>query len=246
MTYANPLSAPEPKAFTRRNVVRCTKNEITDMPIALKAASKISAGDFVPFWNIEYECLDVKFDGPDAPPFVINFGSRLVNKHGEPLDKTQRPAACAQAFAGLDIIAFPDDPEYEEDEIVGHCFVLEGVEFATGKPAPLPIEHLEKNYVYEGDVRVITRKDTNGDAISNAVAVQPGGSTPATAKEADAKALGNLADSLASESATSKEDIVRVVRDGGFGAMTINGSSIFRLAINDELVPTLQNLGYAV
>lgn len=241
MTYANPLNAPEPKALTRQNVVRCTKDEIIDMPLALKSASKIDAGTFVPFWNIEYECLDVKYS--DGGAFVINFGSRLVNKHGEPLDKTQRPAACAQAFAGLDIIAFPDDPEYEEDEIVGHCFVVEGIEFPTGKPAPLPIEHLGKDYEYDGDVRVLPSK--NDDAAATGVAVQPGSSTPATAKEADSKALSALADSLASESAESKEDIVRVVRDGGFGAMTIDGTSIFRLAINDELVEKLAAAGYA-
>jgi len=209
------------------------------MPLALKSASKIDAGAFVPFWNIEYECLDVKFS--DGSPFKINFGSRLVNKHGEPMDKTQRPAVCAQMFAGLDIIAFPDDPEYAEDEVVGHCFVVEGVEFATGKPAPLPIEHLGADYEYEGEVRIIQSK--NDSATDNGVAVQPGSSTPATAKEADAKSLGALADSLTSESATTKEDIVRVVRDGGFGAMTIDGESIFRLAINDKLVEKLSELG---
>lgn len=165
MTHQDPANAPERTVLPRRNFVKCIKNEIADMPLKLKEASGVGAGEYIDFWNIEYECLDAVYS--DGNPLVVNFGSKLYNKDGDMMDNTQRPAVCSQAFAGLGLVGFPDSPDYDEDVVVGQCFVLEGTQFfpPTSRLVPIPVEVLGKDFTYGGDVRTLPTKGEGVDVV---------------------------------------------------------------------------------
>src|SRR3990167_2004222 len=146
MAHTDPLAAaPQAREFTRRNVVRLIRNEIVDMPLTLKQASGIPANEEVPFWQITYEALDLgrsdgsALTGDNFPP--LQFGTKLYDKNGDALDRTQPPFICAQAFGGLGVTAFPESGGYTGEEI-GDCFVVESTKFAPGRELPIPVERL--------------------------------------------------------------------------------------------------------
>lgn len=234
LTSANPADAPEPKALTRTNIVKCIKNEITDMPLRLKEKSNVAPGDYVPFWTIEYECLDVRY--PDSNAFITSFGSRLFNKHGEPMDKNQRPAACSAAFAGLGIVAYPADSNYNEDEVVGNHFIIEGTEFPTGRPAPLPVENLGHDYTYTGDVRVLQPRNSDEAAVA-----VTGGAAPVTTEVMDDEVLlANLVDALAGVDLTDSTAQAEAIRAAQLGkGLTIGGESLLGVTLDGNLPAAL-------
>jgi len=228
LALVNPLAAPEPKAFTRKSIARCVRNEITDMPLTLKQASNITADEYIDFWTVEYEALDTQF--ADGNPAMRRFGSRLVDKNGAPLDNTQRPAVNAQAFAGLGVIAFPADPNYDEATVIGNVFEVEEVVFEVGKPVYVPIAVLGPDYQFEGTVYVIPAK-TEG----NATAAVTGGSAQTTEIIGDAGLMAQLADIL-TLSDGSKADVRRVLSAANFGAgLTLNGFGLNGLAVSGKL-----------
>ena len=234
LSNLNPLAAPAQKQLARRNYVRCTKNAIEDMPLTLKSKSGVAADTYVPFWTIEYECLDVQWN--DGGKFITSFGSRLIDKNGAQLDATQRPAVCAQAFAAFDIIAFPADPNYNEADIVGRSFVMEATEFPTGRPVPLPIEDLGFGFVYTGEVRSITPKNS-GEAD---VAVAAGGAPISVDVAADPALLEKLKTAVASVDFTNEEAVVGAIRDANLGrGLTFDGKSLLSLALDGQLPAAL-------
>jgi len=234
LNAANPSAAPEPKALTRTNIVEVIKNEIADMPLRLKEKSNVAPNDYVPFWSIEYRCLDVRY--PDGNPFIISFGSRLFNKHGDPMDKNQRPAACSAAYAGLDLVAYPADPDYDEAEVVGNYFIVEGTEFPTGRAAPLPVERLGADYTYTGEVR--TLQPRNSDEASVAVS---GGAAPITTEVMDdVNLLANLVDALAGVDLTDSTAQAEAIRSAQLGkGLTIGGESLLGVTLDGQLPAVL-------
>jgi hypothetical protein len=239
LTGYNPLQAPEPKPPVRRNFVRCTVNEITDMPLRLKEKSNIPANEHVDFWHIGYETLDAKF--PDGSPLSQDFGSRLFSKDGDQLGNDQRPFVCAQAFAGLGIIVFPEDPRYDADAVIGKNFIVEGVEFATGRPAPLPIEVLPDDYQHPADkVRTITPR--NSDGTSGVTAAAP----VTTEINNDASLLVRVVTALNGVNVNDNQGdaVVDALRENDLGrGMTLNGAGLLGLAISGKLVGALVETG---
>jgi len=235
----NPLQAPEPKAFKRTNFVRCTKNEITDMPLRLKEKSNIPANEHVDFWNIEYETLDAKF--PDGSPLTVNFGSRLFNKDGDQLGNDQRPFVCAQAFAGLGIIAFPEDSRYDPAAVIGQCFLLEEAEFATGRPAPLPIEVLGTDYQHPADkVRTVTPRNSDGPGAVTAAA------PTAVEISSDPTVMARVVTALNGVNVNDSQGdaVVDALRGADLGrGMTLGGAGLLGLAISGKLVDALTESG---
>jgi len=232
----NPLtSAGAPKQFERRNVVRAVRNEIVDMPTQLKAASNIAQNDYVPFWEIEYEALDVKWN--DGNPYKVSFGSRLVDKNGATLDNTQRPFVNAKAFAGLGIIAYPDDPNYDEDAVIGNVFELVGVEFSVGKPAMVPTAVLGQDFQFGGEVRVVTPKGEQGATAVPAVISAAANAIELTTDAAQLSAIRTLLTGV------SEEDALDTLRDNNAGQnLTVNGKGVLGLAINGKLIQELSSV----
>jgi len=234
-TLINPLAAPEPKAFARKSVAKCVRNEVGDMPLQLKERSNVAADEFVPFWTIEFEALDARWN--DGNPIMRRFGSKLVDKNGSPLDNTQRPAVAAQAFAGLGIIAYPEDPNYDESAVVGVVFEVEEISFDTGKPVYVPTVVLGPDFVYEGDVYVAPAK-----ADSGAPVVQLGGSAQTT------EIIGNpvLEEQLAVLLGVGDDKAaIRMSLSGAnFGAgLTLNGFGVNGLAVAGKLYSTAVEAG---
>lgn len=223
----------------RRNFVRCIVNEITDMPLRLKEKSSIPANEHVDFWHIGYETLDAKF--PDGSSLSVDFGTRLFNKDGDQLGNDQRPFVCAQAFAGLGIIAFPEDPRYDESTVVGQCFITEEAEFATGRPAPLPIEVLPTDYQHPADkIRTITPR--NGDGPSGIAAAAP----VTTEIAADPSLLSRVVNALNGVNVNDSQGdaVVDALRENDLGrGMTLNGAGLLGLAISGKLVDALVESG---
>lgn len=224
MAHQDPANAPERTVLPRRNFAKCIKNEITDMPLRLKEASGVSAGEYIDFWNIEYECLDVVYS--DGNPLVINFGSKLYNKDGDMMDNTQRPAVCSQAFAGLGLVGFPDSPEYDEDSIVGNCFVVEGTQFfpAGSRLVPIPVEVLGKDFAYGGEVRTMPAR---GEGVNVA---QVRAAAVKTVEIIDSPELRKqIAKALDGVEATDGTAILQALQPIGPGK-TLGGASFFGLA----------------
>ncbi len=232
LTRANPQAAPEPKALVRSNTVKVIKNEITDMPLRLKEKSNVEPGTYVPFWSIEYECLDVRY--PDSNAFITSFGSRLFNKHGEPMDKNQRPAACSAAFAGLGIVAYPAATDYDESAIVGNHFVVEGTEFPTGRPAPLPVEVLGHDFTFTGEVRTLQPRNSDEVAVS-------GGSAPVTTEVMDdPDLLAKLVDTISGVDVNDIEALANAIRSAQLGqGLTLGGESLLGVTLDGNLPTAL-------
>jgi hypothetical protein len=235
----NPLKAPEPKPLKRRNFVRCVVNEVADMPLRLKEKSNIPANEPIDFWHIGYETLDARF--PDGSPLSVDFGTRLFNKDGDQLGNDQRPFVAAQAFAGLGIIAFPEDPRYDPAAVVGQCFITEEVEFATGRPAPLPIEVLPTDYTHPADkVRTITPRNNDGPGAVNAAA-------PITTEiSSDPSLMSRVVDALNGVNVNDNQGdaVVDALRENDLGrGMTLNGAGLLGLAISGKLVDALVETG---
>ena len=224
MTHQDPANAPERTVLPRRNFVKCITNEITDMPLRLKEASGVPAGDYVDFWKIEYECLDVVYS--DGNPLVTGFGSKLYNKDGDMMDNTQRPAVCSQAFAGLGLVGFPDSPDYDEEEIVGQCFVVEGTQFfpPTSRLVPVPVEVLGKDFTYGGEVRTLPAQ---GEGVNPA---QVQASAVKTVEITDSPELRKqIAEALGGMDVTDNTAILQALQPIGPGK-TLGGASFFGLA----------------
>lgn len=233
----NPLNAGDPKKLPRRSYARCVVNETGDMPLTLKEASKIPANVEVPFWTVEYEALDAQF--PDGNAAMRRFGSRLVDKNGDILDNTQRPAVNAQAFAGLGIVAFPDDPSYDESRVIGNVFELEAVDFPTGKPVWVPVAEMGPDFVFEGEVYVIP---VSGGGASATPAVT--GTQTTTEILGDAALEAELTEILENAGGTDKATVRQALTDAGFGqGLTLNGNGVVGLAISGKLVEEAEAAG---
>lgn len=232
----NPLAAKDPKKMERRNIARCVRNEVIDMPLALKEKSNVPANEYVPFWEIEYEALDVKW--ADGNPLKVTFGSRLVDKNGDVLDNTQRPFVNAKAFAGFGIVAFPNDPNYDESAVIGQVFELTSVEFPTGRPANIPTAVLGADFAIDpSKVRVITPKGEAGSAVAVPAVIGIAPSTIELTSEQGSAQLEALKNALAN---ASEEDAIDVIREAGLGSnLTLNGKGVVGLAINGTLLAAL-------
>ena len=194
------------------------------MPLRLKEASGVGAGEYVDFWSVEYECLDVVYS--DGNPLVISFGSKLYNKDGDMMDNTQRPAVCSQAFAGLGLVGFPDSPDYNEDEVVGQCFVVEGTQFfpPTSRLVPIPVEVLGKDFTYGGEVRTLPAQ---GESVNPA---QVQASAVKTVEIADSPELRvQIAEALDGTEAVDNTAVLQALQPIGPGK-TLGGASFFGLA----------------
>ena len=231
------ISAPDREELPFRNVAKLVRNEITDMPLKLKEKSGISPATQVDFWQITFEACDAAFtDGTLLP---IQFGTKLYDKAGEDLDKTQRPYTCAQAFAGLGIVIFPDSPSYTGEEI-GEYFILEATKFATGKPAPLPIERLGKDYTYTGEVRVVqSRQEREAGSPTSVSAPSSISITELAGNEA---AQAEVATALAGINLEDRGEVIRALRNIGVGK-TLNGASLLGLAASGKAISELQAAG---
>ena len=248
---ANPLDAPDRRSFPKRNFARLVTNEIIDMPLKLKEKSGIPAGTHVDFWHIVYEALDAQWS--DGEALKVEFGSRVWQSRGKQqdggydksdsdqmMDKTQRPFVCAQAFAGLGIAAYPDSPDYTGEEI-GECFIVEGVDFPTGRPAPMPIERLGKDFTFEGDVRTIQSRAEReqGNPGSVGVTVQTTVELTDAGNESVAK---QIIDAIGLVDPDDRGAVLRAIQTLGTGK-TLKGQSILGLAAGGKLVPALKEAG---
>jgi hypothetical protein len=235
----NPLSAPEKTSGSFTNIARCTRNEVIDMPLAVRQAATpvIPANIYIPYWVMEYECLDTVWS--DGNPKKLYFSTRLFDKEGNPLDKTQRPAVCATAFAGLvdeagnptPIIVFPEDPNYSADAVVGRVFQTRQHKFGVGKDAPVPALAMAPDYTFTGTVKTLqsTNASVSGDAITNA----------AVAKEASAAQLAEIAAAIGPDTADTKAVTQKLLATGMGNGLTIDGVGINSLAVQGKLIGAL-------
>ncbi len=148
------------------------------------------------------------------------------------MDKNQRPAACSAAFAGLELVAYPADPDYDESLVIGNHFVVEGTEFPTGRPAPLPVEALGHDYTYTGEVRELQPR--NSDEAAVAVS---GGAAPITTEVMDdQELLANLVDALAGVDLTDSTAQAEAIRSAQLGkGLTIGGESLLGVTLDGNL-----------
>ncbi len=225
----NPLNAPDRKELPRQNYVRLIRNEIVDMPLALKERSGISAAEQVDFWQLTYEALDVAWsDGTVINGdnfFAFQFGNKLETKKGDALDKTNPPYICSAAFAGLGLNVWPLDPDYDGSDI-GECFILEQTKFFAGtqfeKSAPIPIERLGKDFVFDGEVRVIqTKAEREAGGTASAVAATV---TQTVEITDDVGVQAEIAAALIDKDVTDKAGILTALSTIGPGK-TLNGGS---------------------
>lgn len=235
---SNPLQAPDRKELPRQNYVRLIRNEIVDMPLALKERSGIPASEQVDFWQITYEGLDVvwstgeKIDGDNFYP--LKFSNKLETKSGDQLDKTNPPYICAAAFAGLGINIFPADDNYDGSEI-GECFIIEGTKFFAGtqfeKMAPIPIERLGKDFKFpEADVRTIpTKAERESGATASTVAATV---TQTVEITEDDGVASEIAAALIGMDVTDKAGILTALSTLGPGKTLQGGSFMGQLASN--------------
>ena len=249
---ADPLAAPDRRSFPRRNFARLVTNEIVDMPLKLKEKSGISAGTYVDFWHIVYETLDAQFS--DGNPLRIEFGSRVWQSLGKQqdgtydrgdseqlMDKTQRPFVCAQAFAGLGIVAYPDSPDYTGEEI-GETFIIEPIEFPTGRPAPMPVERLGKDFVYDGDVRTVPSREEREQGNPVSVGVATAITTIEITDNGNEDVAAKVGEILRNVDLDDRGAVLRAIQSIGTGK-TLNGASILGLAAGGKLVPALKEAG---
>jgi len=238
MTY-NPLSAPAKKEFPKRNIARCTKNEIGDMPLVLKEASGISASEEISYWSMEYDCLDVRFGGEFGK---VYFGSKLYDKNGDQLDATQRPAVNAQAFAGLGIVVFPEAPDYDESAVIGNVFELERVKFPPSEKAntAIPLAVLGPDFVVaEEDI-----KDFDG---GNGAGTSQVTASPMTSEITESPELTAQLVEILDGVEPTKQAVRAALFEVGFGAgMTFGGAGLNGLAISGKLVAALEEAGLIV
>ena len=233
----NPLNAPERKELPRQNYVRLIRNEIVDMPLALKEKSGISAAEQVDFWQLTYEALDVKWSDDTVINgdnfFAFQFGNKLETKKGDALDKTNPPYVCSAAFAGLGLNVWPLDPDYSGDEI-GECFILEQTKFFTGtqfeKMAPIPIERLGKDFTFDGEVRVIqTKAEREAGGTASAVAA----TVTQTVEITDDESIkAEIASALRGKDVSDKGSILTALSTIGPGKTLQGGSFMGQLASN--------------
>ena len=226
-TSYNPLAAPAetPRVFT--NIYKLVKNEVGDMPAELKTASNIPATDEVPYWELTFETVDATF--PDGNPLTKNIGTKLFNKDGKALDDKQRPAVIAQAFAAHGIVIWPLAPDYDAGAVIGNHFLTQDRDFATGRPVPLPIEVLGKDYVHPADkVRIITPRDTTLGTASAQTVV----GIELTENPDRFAALKEVLDGINMDDTST---VMAVLEQGGFNGCTIGGVGIFSLVVRGEL-----------
>ena len=229
----NPLQAPDRKELPKQNYVRLIRNEIVDMPLALKEKSGISAAEQVDFWQLTYEALDVKWSDGEVINgdnfFAFQFGNKLETKKGDQLDKTNPPYVCTAAFAGLGLNIFPVDAEYDES-VIGECFILEqtkffaGTQYATAKP--IPIERLGEDFTFDGEVRIIqTKAERESGATASAVAA----TATTTVEITENIGVGvEIRDALSGKDTTDKAGILTALLAIGPGK-TLNGGSFMGL-----------------
>lgn len=243
-TY-NPLAAPEKSSGDFSNVARCTRNEIIDMPLAVRQAATpvIPANVYIPFWVMEYECLDTRWS--DGNPKRMYFSTRLFDKDGNILDKTQRPTVCAAAYAGLidangnpaPIIVFPEDPSYDASLVVGNVFLLRTHKFQVGKPAPVPVQVFTPDHKFEGEVKVL-QSSGEGTAVSGASIAQA-----ATTQEATETQLASIIGAIADIADDNKAVTQKLLTSGLGNGLTIGGAGVNSLAVQGKLVPALREKG---
>ena len=245
----NPLNAPERKELPRQNYVRLIRNEIVDMPLALKEKSGISAAEQVDFWQLTYEALDVKWSDDAVINgdnfFAFQFGNKLETKKGDALDKTNPPYICSAAFAGLGLNVWVSDPDYDGSEI-GECFILEQTKFFAGtqfeKMAPIPIERLGKDFTFDGEVRVIqTKAEREAGGTASAVAATVTQTVEITDNDEAAMAI---ASALVGLRADDKAGILTALSSIGPGK-TLNGGSFMGRMASDlsGAIEALQTAG---
>jgi len=245
---SNPLQAPDRKELPRQNYVRLLRNEIVDMPLALKETSGISAAEQVDFWQLTYEALDVKWSDGEVINgdnfFAFQFGNKLETKKGDQLDKTNPPYVCAAAFAGLGLNIFPVDAEYDES-VIGECFILEQTKFFAGTQyettKPIPIERLGEDFSFDGEVRIIpTKAERESGATASAVAATVTTTVEITEDESVA---AEIREALIGKELTDKAGILTALSTVGPGK-TLNGGS-FMGQIASKLSDTLMSLDKA-
>ena len=234
----NPLDAPERRELPRQNYVRLIRNEIVDMPLALKERSGIPASEQVDFWQITYEGLDVvwstgeKIDGDNFYP--LQFANKLETKKGDQLDKTNPPYVCAAAFAGLGLNSWPVDPKYTGSEI-GECFIIEQTKFFAGtqfeKMAPIPIERLGSDFKFpDADVRTIpTKEERESGATASAVTSTVSQTVEITDDES---VKAEIASALRGKDVTDKAGILTALSSIGSGKTLQGGSFMGQIASN--------------
>lgn len=240
LSSLNPANA-QPRA--RTNIVRCTANEVEeDAPLAVKEAWKFpDLGKAIPYWRITFEALDCAW--PDGP-YIIDWGTVLVDPDGKPLDDKSVAHTIAQAFAGLGIVAFPDpsDPSYDPTAIVGNCFEIERAPVPRSKKNrtyPLPTQILGPDYKYEGEVKVFTPR-SNDDAV----AVSAGGGVPVSVDIGSDTALtAKLKAALEGVDLDDDDATLNAIRNAGLpNGATLGGTGLLSLVMKKELGAELEKL----
>lgn len=238
MAY-DPLAAPDPRPREFKNPMRLVHNAVEDAPIRVKQASKIPLDTHTPFWVIRYESLDAQRE--DGTPLTTEVGSFLFDREGYPLDKNQLPAVMAQAFAGLGIRIFPDDPDYVEEDVLGQCFMTKAVgngrKGKNGKEFtnPIPIEALGPDWqLPEGQaIRVIASRQSTGDG---AVSVTESGAPVSVELSTNPALLARLSAALVGVDPEDDEGQIVAVQSLGIKGGSLKGESLFNLAFSRKLV----------
>jgi len=214
-----------------------------------------------PYWDFVLETLDAKF-ASDGNPLLIILSTRLTDIDGEWLDNTNRPYITAQAFAGLGVRAVPFtpeaaarfphldmgiDPNYDPAEIVGRVFRLKNDPASQirdrkgeqlGRDLYLPVERFDADYVYRGEVRLVT-------ANKGGVGVDANG-TPATASVIDVSTNSEASQAVAAALVGVEADddaAMTVLRAANLGNLSLRGSRFLELIADDKLVISLADAG---
>ena len=263
----NPMGAPSPEPRKFKNTVRCLANEIISLQEAVdrKVMQSLPEGEDAnaPYWFLQYVAVDSRWD--DGSDYTISSSGKLFTKDGKVQDNRQRPFQVSRAFAGLGISAFPGDPagkfdawctshgheslganpDYDASKVVNNHFIVEKPAPDRNNPndparfaAPLPIAALGPAFVFSGDVKIVTRNQSQ---------VSADGSVAPTAI--------NFRDIMSDEAARASvlqaivghkvEDLGDVLLAAGVSHnFQVNGESVVAAAMSGTLAGVLATAGH--
>lgn len=242
-TITSPLHAPDREPLKSTNIVRCVRNEVhDDAPLQVKEAWGATEGQQIPHWEIEYECLDTQW--PDGNPVKRFFSSILIDpRTGKQLDNEQPYFTVAQAFAGLGITVFPNDPQYNEAEVVGNCFEIENIPVPRSKKKrrfPIPTQVLGRDYEYTGEVRTITPR--NDEEANASVGATASGAPVTVDLSTDAAAREKLIAALEGVDRDNEDAVLDAIRLARISNATLEGKGLLSHVMQGTLFTTLDSL----
>lgn len=239
MSY-NPITAADDTSYAPReftNIARLTRCEVQDANANYKAAIGAQLDDYVPMWDVTFECLDAQY--ADGNPLVLRFGTKFFDKNGKPLGPDQRPTVQAQGFADAGFpISFATEGDMiipqSFDGLIGHVFEVANrlVPSVASKKSPIVVGYIgDSSYEFPGTPRILNSTGSRSNETVNVAAEQ--GSTEIIGNDDLTAQLASLLDGVPN----NKTSVRNALRTANFGTgLTLNGQGVVGLAVTGGLI----------